>query len=330
MRIPGSSPRPQISPDVKPNGEPIRESPKETRTQPHLDVVHNDSESRRLKSDLRFFGDLQQHQLKIKLDVLGKDSSGPQVKQLQDQLNEWRASLGKPPIKSDSIFGKETETALKDFQQELGLKQDGLAGPEVKSTLEAAMKLTKDPNYQNASVQSKKAATIYLSIHPKDPARIANVKDTLKEMVTLEQDPKFQQLPTTTKQDVTYTMFQYFSRPAGRQSLTDLAMDEKFQSLTADQQDKTISVLISNSKKALADQYPGLMNQILNSKALDGPKDEGLTDTVLNVANQVGSDAGKLYLLNQMLNDPKFVQASREDQLSMLKGFAGKSGVNPP
>ena len=54
-----------------------------------------------------------------------KGSSGDDVTKLQKRL----AAAGFDPGAADGIFGSKTETALKAFQESVGIDADGIAGP---------------------------------------------------------------------------------------------------------------------------------------------------------------------------------------------------------
>lgn len=67
--------------------------------------------------------------------VLGKGSKGSEVTELQKKLNQLGYSVGT----ADGKFGTKTQTAVKNFQKEHGLKVDGLAGT---STINELKRLT--------------------------------------------------------------------------------------------------------------------------------------------------------------------------------------------
>src|SRR5262245_2063545 len=98
---------------------------------PPQEVIHSESHSRSAKSELGLAGVAQQSQLNRQVGALGIGSRGSQVLALQNKLNNWRTAHNLPPIAADGVFGKETEAALKSFQESSGLKADGLAGPKV-------------------------------------------------------------------------------------------------------------------------------------------------------------------------------------------------------
>jgi peptidoglycan hydrolase-like protein with peptidoglycan-binding domain len=70
--------------------------------------------------------------------VLKQGSRGPEVKELQNQLNKLGYSVGT----ADGEFGPKTAAAVKKFQADKGLEADGVVGPK---TREALKKATQQP-----------------------------------------------------------------------------------------------------------------------------------------------------------------------------------------
>lgn len=68
------------------------------------------------------------------MPVLRQGSSGPQVRELQQQLRD----LGFDPRGVDGVFGPGTTAAVIAFQQSKGLQGDGIAGPATMSALRVA------------------------------------------------------------------------------------------------------------------------------------------------------------------------------------------------
>ena len=69
--------------------------------------------------------------------TLKRGSTGPDVKQLQEQLQ----ARGFSPGNIDGTFGGGTEAALIAFQKSEGLLADGVAGPKTLIKLEGGLKL---------------------------------------------------------------------------------------------------------------------------------------------------------------------------------------------
>lgn len=70
-------------------------------------------------------------------DLLAQGSQGAGVKELQDALTALGYNVGKTG--SDSIFGPDTESALKAFQKAAGIDVDAIAGPDTYAALQAGL-----------------------------------------------------------------------------------------------------------------------------------------------------------------------------------------------
>ena len=68
--------------------------------------------------------------------MLKSGSRGDEVRELQEKLN----SLGYDAGTADGIFGPNTESALKAFQEASSLTADGVAGPMTLLRIDAAVK----------------------------------------------------------------------------------------------------------------------------------------------------------------------------------------------
>lgn len=78
--------------------------------------------------------------------VLAKGDEGAEVKWLQEALIKLKYDLGK--WGADSDFGSATQKAVKKFQKDSGLTQDGVVGPQTYAAINAALKkLEDDENY---------------------------------------------------------------------------------------------------------------------------------------------------------------------------------------
>lgn len=94
----------------------------------------------------------------VKYPTLKRGSQGIDVVTLQKYLILLNylppiGSNGKPT--DDGIFGQKTEDAVKTFQQDYGLKKDGVCGPLTWEALEKATgyDVNKDPDSSNESIQ---------------------------------------------------------------------------------------------------------------------------------------------------------------------------------
>jgi putative peptidoglycan binding protein len=202
--------------------------------------------------------------------ILGKGSTGEDVKNVQQQLNEWRVANGKTPIKADGIFGPKTEDAVKEFQTSTGLQTDGLAGPNTKARLslenskdfqhlnprtqlrlrgylndyqkdpasrDNLLKLAKDPNFNMLPLETQDAALDTLSKNPGSIKHTDDVIRTTKDMTKLELTPEFQKLSPEIQSSIRHLMFEHSNNTGSRTSLSDLVQSGAFWSLPqADQQ----------------------------------------------------------------------------------------------
>jgi len=90
--------------------------------------------SRRLGKNVQ----LQQASSPVPNAPLARGATGSGVAQMQDLLADLGYDLPRSMKKrgADGIFGPETEAAVKAFQQDSGLKSDGLVGPKTLAALE--------------------------------------------------------------------------------------------------------------------------------------------------------------------------------------------------
>ncbi|AHF08302.1 spore cortex-lytic enzyme [Desulfitobacterium metallireducens] len=87
--------------------------------------------------------------------LLSKGSNGPEVTELQKRL----AQLGYPVGSLDGKFGSQTQTAVRKFQQDHGLKVDGLAGT---ATITELKRLTSESTTASGKLVGSKNVDINL------------------------------------------------------------------------------------------------------------------------------------------------------------------------
>lgn len=97
--------------------------------------------------------------------------SGPEVKEMQQQLNEFRAKNGLEPLKEDGIFGPKTKAAVEQFQQANGLKKDGIIGGNTRDRLA----LENNPTFQKLNPQSQDQIRNQMNTAQKDPVTRQNL-----------------------------------------------------------------------------------------------------------------------------------------------------------
>lgn len=97
--------------------------------------------------------------------------SGPEVKDMQHQLNDFRSRNGLEPLKEDGIFGPKTEAAVKQFQETNGLKKDGIIGGNTRDRLA----LENNPNFQSLNPVSQDEIRQKMNDAQKDPVARQNL-----------------------------------------------------------------------------------------------------------------------------------------------------------
>jgi hypothetical protein len=142
-----------IDSEIPPVKEHSIEDIKSSITAVVQESIHNEGRSTRMQSELALSGQLQRSNLQAQVGVLAVGSSGPQVLELQKDLNKVRIAQGKPPLTADGMFGPKTEAAVKEFQREQGLKPDGLVGPQTKAAL-ALENLKLEPDVDPVTLDS--------------------------------------------------------------------------------------------------------------------------------------------------------------------------------
>ena len=90
-----------------------------------VDGIAGDNTIRELNEASRVLGGRRLH-------LKNPPIRGDDVRELQSQLN----SLGFSAGKHDGIFGAQTAEALRDFQQNLAIGEDGIVGPETVRALD--------------------------------------------------------------------------------------------------------------------------------------------------------------------------------------------------
>ena len=63
--------------------------------------------------------------------LLSQGSSGPDVRQAQQKLNQAGASV-LPRLVEDSVFGAKTRARVMEFQRSRALVPDGMVGPKTR------------------------------------------------------------------------------------------------------------------------------------------------------------------------------------------------------
>jgi peptidoglycan hydrolase-like protein with peptidoglycan-binding domain len=287
--------------------------------------------------------------------LLSVGNQGPEVQNLQNQLNEWRAANGKSPIIADGIFGPKTEAALKEFQQATGLNADGIAGPRTADRF----RLENNPNFQRLDPEmknivrnnvdayqnipgakdnlidlattdrfaglSKDAQTSILGrflADPSNPMHLASMKATMDDMALMENDPAFAKLDPHSQRFAKVAMAAHNMHGFGREGLIDMIRSDHFQQLRPDQQERILASITGHPAENSSDQFKG----ILQTKGFRKMSDV-MKERVIDLACRDAGQPSKNLDLSILLADPSFVNAPEDEQWAQLKGYEGRTGL---
>ena len=284
-----------------------------------------------------------------KRDFLTQGDKGPGVKSLQIKLNEWRTAHGKPEIKVDEKFGPETEAAVRDFQKATGLKNDGLAGPNVESRLtlendknfQSLPDETKDkvrsqmngyqknpearanllgvatsPSFAGVPKEARARALGILAENPSVTRHAANVQESLDARAYVENHSTFKGLPEDAKNKVRAQFDSYAGDPDKTTNLGHIATDSNFAKLTSTQQDQVLRAYQAAPGMDSADN----LRRIMNNDSFD-KMDEATKTRVLGMAERNIGSAEMNKQLGLMLSENNFSKLSVQEQNKALNVF---------
>lgn len=164
---------------------------------------------------------------------LAKSAKGSEVKDLQEDLNKWRASNGLTPISVDGSFGDETEAAVRQFQRSTGLIENGVAGVDTRIRME--METSSEFKALDADSQNKLRE---LSREwQNDPIK----RQWLMPMVS---DGGLSNLAKPQRDDV---LKAFAEKPSETVRLSGVYGSDNFQRLNEAQQNRILNMAIKNS-----------------------------------------------------------------------------------
>jgi peptidoglycan hydrolase-like protein with peptidoglycan-binding domain len=93
------------------------------------------------------------------------------VRNLQNDLNEWRAQNGRPPIDVNGRFTNNTKEAVQDFQRANGLKDDGIVGIRTRTRLA----LENNANFRQLNDATKTQVREQMTRYDGDATKLQNL-----------------------------------------------------------------------------------------------------------------------------------------------------------
>ncbi len=182
--------------------------------------------------------------------VLKEGSKGPEVENLQNQLNDVRATEGKKQIGVDGKYGDETSKAVTEFQKNTGLKPDGDAGARVQDRL----KLETDANFKSLKPETQQKVRDlmgqYSAQGTKPGKDLPGNQESRTNLIGVTTDPNFSKLSPEGQQKALDRFTANPSDAANAQSIKDTVKDRaalenntNFQKLNADTKKQTLESL---------------------------------------------------------------------------------------
>ena len=292
--------------------------------------------------------------------LLKEGSKGPEVENLQKELNDWRAGHGEKPIGVDQKYGNETKGAVKEFQKENGLTADGQAGARTQDRL----KLETDPNFKSLKPETQQQIRDQMGTYSEQKAGKPDTPENQSSrtnLVGVATDPNFAKLSPEGQKAALDRLATNPTDAAHTQAVKDtvkdrstLENDANFKKLNADTQKQAVENLEKNhGNQAAKDNVIKLatdpnfgqlsrthQDQILQAQAKK-PEDAAYTQSLRDItgsANFRGMDdanktkvidmassakASPTYLsnLDRMIKHDRFGAMSTQDQKRMLNVF---------
>jgi Putative peptidoglycan binding domain len=228
----------------------------------------------------------------------------PEVKDMQRQLNDWRAANGKPPLKEDGFYGPKTEKAVREFQKASGLPETGKASVAT----QARMGLEENPKFKGLNDAVKTQVRAQMNAAGEDFSQLDNVK-------TLSTTEGFDKLSNAHAQQMLTALSKSPGDASVAQGLAKLAGSEAFRNSS----DATKTSLIDT----LTQSPPMADNKIDGALRLVGSSEFSKlsdTDKALVAEGLKGAKADPKYAdsVKSLLSSPKFQAMSAAEKTAVL------------
>lgn len=144
-------------------------------------------------------------------------SRGPEVNQLQQQLNDVRHQNGQSNIAVDGQYGRQTQAAVRDFQGRAGITPNGIANAQTRERLA----LESNPQFQHLNTDTRNQVGDMMNRYRTNPAARTN----LQQIAT---DPNFSQLSRAHQDQVLQTFNRNPGNDVATRNLQQLYGSENF------------------------------------------------------------------------------------------------------
>lgn len=266
--------------------------------------------------------------------LIQRGAQGDSVRDVQQRLNQNGAD---PPLAEDGIFGRDTETAVKRFQQENNLTVDGKIGENTAGALSVptAQSLATDPAVQNLNQGTRQDL-----LHRMEGAS----PEARTNLANLATNPGFGQLNPTHQRQMLDAQQAAPNDAQLNQDLRGLADNPAFRNLN----DATASEVLRHSGTAdpatrqnvsslatssgFGQLSPAHQRQMLDAQA-QAPRDPQLTQDLTGLAGSPGfrnlNDSVKTNALEEISRHPTDPAARQTlSNLAQSPGFGALSDAD--
>ncbi len=241
--------------------------------------------------------------------------ASPEVKTLQQNVNAWRATQGKPPLKDDGFFGPKTEAAVKEFQKANGLPPTGKASVGTQSRLD----LENNANFKGLNDSVKTKVRSQMTGAGDNVAQLENIQN-------LATGEGFGSLSATHQTQMLNALAAHPADTDLTSSLSSLAKDATFRDL----HDDTKTLALGQLEKS-AGNKTALDNVVSLSTAPDfNHLSTGHQKQMLNALGAKPNDTALAKGLRQLAGSTAFQKTSDATKTGVVDALTTSGTVDKP
>jgi hypothetical protein len=296
----------------------------------------------------RLIYDLQMWQSKNGLEVTAFPKDGVYNEEIERAVRQFQIAnnmyaTGKADSNTQNRLKLETDPNFRSLDNDV--KQNIRSSMDIYADQPAAqnniLNLATDRQFAHLlSKDSQSSALSGLLMHPEDKTHLKNVQDAVLDVAILEKEKSLDHLPEATKRQVVSTLFKktedfptpnYFFRSSeARERIIELAKNPQFGKLSASQQRSLLDSVSANHGDAASSMTAILdspaykkMDEKMKAHVVDLTSKNAMLPVMQNLdPAKVGSYNRRLESLEQLMLNPKFLEASEEDKWAQLKPFS--------